>query len=255
MTEISPASIVIPTLNEEHYLPVLLESLANIDAPMDIIVVDGNSTDRTVRIAENFISRFRTPSTLRVLHAPERGGARQRNVGASSAVHPILIFMDADTVIPSPLHYAQMVSSFKEAGYVVAAPRLVALEREWRARLLYWMFYMFQRIFFVFGKPYFGGGCLLTKKEVFEKIGGFDEALPLGEDIDYSERAASEGPSGFLPVHIYTSARRFIKYGYWRYTKEYIRVFSIIVMKGRLALASKHIPADTFYPFGEHSGR
>ena len=49
---VPPASIIIPALNEEKYLPVLLESLRQVSAPMDIIVVDGNSTDGTAQVIE-----------------------------------------------------------------------------------------------------------------------------------------------------------------------------------------------------------
>jgi glycosyltransferase involved in cell wall biosynthesis len=51
---IQELSVIIPTLNEEHYLHYLLESLSREDIPqkLQVIVVDGNSTDRTIDIAK-----------------------------------------------------------------------------------------------------------------------------------------------------------------------------------------------------------
>src|SRR5664280_2399679 len=91
-------SVIIPTLNEEVNLPVTLRPLA--DHPdVELIVVDGGSSDRTVSIAQQFTS---------YVFASEPGRARQMNVGARHATGDILLFLHADTfLLPGALYEIQ----------------------------------------------------------------------------------------------------------------------------------------------------
>lgn len=245
MTEISPASIVIPTLNEEHYLPLLLESLAKIEAVMDVIVVDGNSRDRTKEVAQSFAARFPAPCSLRVMSSP-RGISVQRNAGAQEAKHPILIFIDADIIIPGAEEYRDMIEEFKKGGYAVAAPHLKSIQPNMKARLVYAGFNAFLRIATRFRRPYFAGSCLLTKRDVFFALGGFNVNFPVAEDIDYACRAAQVGSCGLLRAHARVSARRFEQYGYGRYARIYLIHAFVFLTTGSIKFQ------QIFYPFGEY---
>ena len=84
-------SIVIPTLNEEEYLPNLLESIARQDfKDYEIIVADAGSQDKTLEIAQKYGCNI-VPGGL-----PAKG----RNNGAKAAKGEVLFFIDADTVLP-----------------------------------------------------------------------------------------------------------------------------------------------------------
>ena len=107
------ASIIIPTLNEENYLPALLNSLKGVTFPIEIIVVDGNSDDNTATVVEKFKPFFFNNSSLRLLTS-KRGIALQRNFGATEAKYDLLIFCDADIVFLSVDTYQKMVSEFIE---------------------------------------------------------------------------------------------------------------------------------------------
>jgi len=238
-----PASIIVPTLNEEKYLPALLASLAKISAPLDIIVVDGDSIDGTAHVVQSFQTAFSGDSSLTLIRS-RRGISSQRNTGAAHAKHPILIFCDADIVFPSAEAYSDIVSRFKKHGYVAAAPVMLPVERGTRLRIVYRIVMIIQKVLFFLGRPYFAGSCLLTTKDVFAKIGGFDINVLLGEDVDYSLKAAKIGPCGLLDTSIRVSARRLIKYGYWWILKELPNVFRLL-MTGRI------IPETIFYPFGD----
>ena len=243
--EISPASIIIPTLNEEKYLPLLLDSLLKISAPIDIIVVDGRSEDQTVRVAEEYISAFTGTSSLRVIKSEERGISLQRNMGAAIAKYDLLIFCDADVVVPSAEVHAKLISVFEKKRFVVAAPPLFPTEAGIRIHLTATVAYTAQKILILFGKPYFGGAYLMTTKEIFARVGGFDTSLTLAEDVDYSLRAAQLGPYGLINSKVLVSARRLIKYGYgWIFNS--LPALFIFIRTGRVAKES------IYYPFGEY---
>lgn len=93
-------SIVIPTLNEEKFLPLLLEDLTKQTFPkelFEVIHVDGKSTDQTTAKA----AAFQKQLNLKTLVAQKRNVAFQRNLGAESATGEWVIFMDADDQLPS----------------------------------------------------------------------------------------------------------------------------------------------------------
>lgn len=87
-------SIIIPTLNEEAALPATLESIAALKpAPIEIIVADSGSEDRTVDVAR--------AHGVRVLADLSRGRAGQMNAGAQQAIGDQLCFLHADSEIPA----------------------------------------------------------------------------------------------------------------------------------------------------------
>jgi len=91
-------TIVIPTLNEEKYLPLLLSDLAEQTfRDFEVIHVDGNSEDQTVKKA----SEWRRKANLRTEKVKVRNVAFQRNLGSSKARGEWVIFMDADNRLPN----------------------------------------------------------------------------------------------------------------------------------------------------------
>ncbi|MFH2106659.1 MAG: glycosyltransferase [Candidatus Micrarchaeota archaeon] len=94
-------SFIVPALNEENYIERCLKSIKNQKTTLDfeIILSDGNSTDRTLRLAEKYVDR--------VVTSRKKGIALGRNAGAEFAKGDTLIFIDADTQIPP--HYANVI--------------------------------------------------------------------------------------------------------------------------------------------------
>lgn len=86
-------SVVIPAFNEEKYIERALESVTNqITAPDEIIVVNNNSTDKTVKIAEKF--------GVTIISEKEQGMIPTRNRGFNTAKHDIIARIDADVQVP-----------------------------------------------------------------------------------------------------------------------------------------------------------
>lgn len=87
-------SVIIPTLNEEKFLPSLLESLTvQTKKNFEVIVVDGSSKDKTVNVAKRFAKKL--PS-LRVIVSKKASLPLQRNTGARAAHADWFVFADAD---------------------------------------------------------------------------------------------------------------------------------------------------------------
>jgi len=210
--------------------------------------VDGNSEDDTVRMVEEFQSSFTGISSLRLIRSIKRGISLQRNMGAEAAKCNILIFCDSDIIIPSPEAYIKLLSEFTKRNYVAAAPRLVPIESGIDFRFFYRMFYVIQRFLLLFNRPYFAGSYLITTKDTFLKLGGFDTNIILGEDADYSLRAAKIGSCGSINIPYPVSARRVFKYGYSWMFKEVPNLFRFL-FTGRVK------PETIFYPFGKFGGK
>ncbi|MFA9289062.1 MAG: glycosyltransferase family 2 protein [Weeksellaceae bacterium] len=86
-------SVVIPVFNEEKYLKNCLESICNQEITADeIIVVDNNSTDKSVEIAKEF--------PVRIVHEAEQGMIAARNRGFNEAKYEIIARTDADVTVP-----------------------------------------------------------------------------------------------------------------------------------------------------------
>ncbi len=86
-------SIIVPTLNEgDNISSVLRQLMDQVDDAVELLVVDGGSTDRTVALASEF---------AQVLSAPGRGRATQMNHGAEASRSAILLFLHADTYLPA----------------------------------------------------------------------------------------------------------------------------------------------------------
>jgi glycosyltransferase involved in cell wall biosynthesis len=245
MKEVPPVSIIIPALNEEKYLPLLLASLREIDAPLDVIVVDADSTDGTVEVVKQHAESFTGNSTLCVIENKTRSISFQRNLGAAHAKHDILIFCDADMIVPAGSHEL-LISEFIEKQHVAAGPRFTVIERDVRIRLLISTLSFVERVSAFFGRALLPGGYLITRKETFVKVGGFDTGLLLAEDVDYSMRAGKEGNHGVLKAPVLLSGRRLTKYGYAWLFKEWANILRLVA-KGKL-----HNPERIYYPFGEY---
>ncbi len=246
MKKIPSVSVIIPTLNEERYLPILLKSLSKINSPLEIIVVDGGSTDGTAKAVERAKQLFSGDTRLQFISVQKKGIGLQRNIGVTYATNEILLFCDADIIAPSALEHEYIVSEFFKNEYAVATSKIVPLEKTIRSILLHRVAYAVQKILAQARRYYFGGAYMLTTKKVFNGIGGFDESLRISEDVDYSKRASKKGKSKIFSVPIKVSTRRYQKYGY-------LWIFKHPLIMAQLLTQGKITNKDThFYPFGEY---
>ncbi len=199
-------SIIIPTKNEEKYLPELLESVRrqNFPAPeYEIIVADNKSKDKTREIAGKFKCKI-TKGSL-----PGAG----RNLGAKAAKGEYLLFLDADTRLLKKNFLKKAIDEIRRRRLDIAVP-----EAHVKGKRMDKLFFEFWNNLVDISQhlmPYAGGWCIFASKKIHNKISGFDEKITLGEDSDYAQRAAKIGKFRMLKsVKIQVSPRRFKKEGY-----------------------------------------
>ena len=214
-------SIIIPTLREAANIGLLLESLQLQSlAPEQIIVADGGSEDDTARIARSFAQVLVLPC--------ERGTSLQRNAGARHATGELLIFMDADDRAPRDF-LLRVAHAYRRLPFAVACPWFVVRERDWSLRAAYFAF----NLLFFAGQGWLrmgSGVCIIVRREVFERIGGFDPELHLGEDIHLIRRASRHGLHRHLMIALETSGRRYQAHGFWKLSLFYARITPLLVL-------------------------
>ncbi len=204
-------SIIIPTLNEEDYLPHLLNSLSNQTfQDFEIIVADVNSQDKTRKIALN--------GGCRVV----KGGlpGHGRNNGAKIAQGEWYLFLDADVILP-PSFLEIAMTEIQDQNFSVASCFVKPLSNKISDKLLHGVvnlyFKITEKIY-----PHGAGFCIFIKKELHQSINGFDEKLKLAEDHDYVLRASKLGDFGLLKnVRIPVSVRRLDKDGRFNIAVKY----------------------------------
>lgn len=207
-------SIIIPTLNEEKHLPFLLESLKKQTfRDFEIIVADNHSKDRTREIALQF-GCLVTSGGL-----PSAG----RNAGARQASREWLLFLDADVLLP-PDFLEKALEEIQEKMLDLATPFIEPLSQN-KIDKFFCHFYNFYAKLTEPLWPHAPGFCIFVRKELFQKVGGFDENTRLAEDHDFIVKASRYGRFGLLTsVKIPFSVRRFEKDGRLNIALKYLGV-------------------------------
>lgn len=199
-------SIVIPTLNEEKYLPHLLMALEKQTVqPKEIIVADAFSTDNTRTIAKDFHCVIAEDDH----HGGPGGG---RNAGAAIATGDTLLFLDSDVTIAHTF-LEKSLAELEKRQLAIASCFIRPLSKSridhLGASLMDSYFYAMRYVL-----PHAAGYCIFIRREIHEFIHGFDETLVLAEDHDYVQRASKYGKFGFLKSQkISVSTRRFREEG------------------------------------------
>jgi glycosyltransferase involved in cell wall biosynthesis len=202
-------SVVITTRNEELHLPQLLDSLLVQEPPFEVVLVDSESRDRTVAIAQQFARQH--PGILRVIERPGSRGIG-RNIGVGAARGEAVAFIDGDCFADSRwLHHvrAALRRSTVVAGRTVPVgkPKYGQLERV----------ELFQQ-----GNDVTYPSCNLAyTRTLFVQLGGFDPRFVTAEDIDLNLRAVLTGAAiqydaaAVVYHHLRTTFLRFLVQAFW----------------------------------------
>jgi glycosyltransferase involved in cell wall biosynthesis len=217
-------SIVIPTKNEELYLPLLLASLrGQTYQDFEIIVADAHSTDRTREIA--------TKAGAKVIDGGMPGPGRNR--GAAVAQGELIFFFDADVILRHPCFLQDALLEFTARELDVATCGLHVQDGTLLDHAFHEAYNKYtsaiQPVL-----PHAVGSCILVKKSVHESLQGFDESVVFAEDHDYARRANKMGyHAGILRCHkIAISPRRYRKEGMVRTAAKMVWSEASILVRG-----------------------
>ncbi len=205
-------TIVVPAKNEIEMLPRLLESLCRQDyvgmRETRILIADAGSTDGTVEAALRFRDR------LQIEIVPGGLPSVGRNAGAKLATTKYVLFMDADVEIPEPTLLRRALWRMERRGLHLCTTNIACREGSFFDDVLYAGNNFMQRVG-SFMKPFATGMFMLFDREVFWKLGGFNEKALFAEDYLLSKDVARLR-FRIVRGRVLTTNRRFQKLGHGR---------------------------------------
>lgn len=209
MTKAPEVSVVIPAYNEATYIDRLLTALSKQkDVDFEVIVSDAQSRDGTKEVAESFEDRL----DISFYEAPPEGPAFGRNQGAKHARGEWLLFFDADVDLDDDRFIRKLVEGAENRGWSTSSGQLKVGGDSLLGKIGHNQGYL---NFMARTKhPIMQGYCMLTKRQVFEDLNGFNEDIQYGEDNDYATRSAKYG-FGFVKNAFYiVDPRRYEQEGW-----------------------------------------
>jgi glycosyltransferase involved in cell wall biosynthesis len=203
-------SIIICTLNEEHYLPKLLETLNRQEGTVfEVIIMDARSDDNTAGVVKEFQPRANFP--IRFIQLDRPGLSMQRNVGVDHALYDQLLFMDADVLLPDNF-IKESLRQLSSENIEIAGTKIYSAEQNPLFRLMYWSYSTFYLPIARLNNPIIHGCSIFATKDIHHKIGGFKNNVTF-EDFRYAADATPfYRPRLLKKVYVKTSARRYYKF-------------------------------------------
>jgi glycosyltransferase involved in cell wall biosynthesis len=204
-------SLIIPAYNEEHYIGECLRAAIKNSGNKfhEIIVIDNASTDATPKIASQFPG-------VKIISEPEKGLTKARERGRNVASGDILAYIDADTRMP-PHWLEQIEDQFsKNENLVILSGPYTYYDASHVRNFFVKLWYIFALPIYWLTGYMITGGNFAIRKNILEKMGGFDTSISFyGEDTNVARRAHQFGKVKFyLPFVMPTSARRFNNQGF-----------------------------------------
>ncbi len=229
-------SIIIPTLNEEKLLPKLLCRLKDKNLQQnynfEIIVSDGGSRDNTINVALEHADKVKVHNSDKTQNIAEG-----RNSGAKYANGNVLIFINGDVLINDITGFFEFLDNkFIKSNYPALACKVKIFPEEeiLSDKLFHFIYNLYFRLINIIGIGMGRGECQVIKKEVFTKVGGYNESLAAGEDFDLFRRIRKTGKILYANnICVYESPRRFRKLGYTGVTVSWLKNAISILYKNK----------------------
>lgn len=203
-------SVIIPAFNEERYIGKCLRAVFNLKGISDceVIVVNNASTDRTKEVVKKEFSE------VKLIEEPQKGLTLAYNRGASQAQGDILVFVDADVILPQD-HLEKIRKMFRKDLKLAALSGPYIYDDFWAKLLFNWVIIFFvlpgELILNRFLNIMAGvtSGNLAVRKKVFDKAGGFNEKIFYGLDTDFAKKIRKLGKVRYkFSLRVKSSARR-----------------------------------------------
>lgn len=237
-------AIVVPTLNEEHYIGKLLNSLVKQSVvPTEIVIIDAFSEDKTLEVIKEFKEKL---PHLKVFQYKRSTISCQRNFGVKKTKSPHILFLDADMYLGKTDSLAKYYQTILKKKPDLAVAPVMPLSRSARDKFMYATAHIIGTI----SKPIWPMATsmnMYVNRKMFKKVKGFDEKVKVAEDFDLALRIV-KAKGDYQILHspmIYTSVRRLRAEGRGRFTLKMAKALLHSLRHGY-----KNIPID--YDFGNH---
>lgn len=202
-------SIIIPALNEQDYIQSTLNGIfkhkCRASLP-EVIVIDNGSTDHTLQLVQSF------QANLRILERPNLKGQKHAILqeGADQAKGDVLLFLDADTLLP--LSYDVFIEEALQENQVVGGAFEFGFDQ---AKLPLQIITCLNRIRYRIWPRYFGDQAIFVTKQSLERCGGWP-SKNIMEAAYLCDRLRKQGQLKLIPHKVRTSARRFQRGGIFK---------------------------------------
>lgn len=213
-------SIIIPTLNEELFLPKLLFDISKQSYKnFEVIVVDGKSEDKTIEKANIYKKLF----TLNTFQVDTRSPSFQRNYGAKKAKGVYLIFLDADTRITKGF-LKNIYKATKNNQSLMYLPQILPDNKQLSDKTAFQMINYIVEISLKTPRAFSTGGSMIIERGLFSFLKGFNDELYLCEDHNLVRRVKQLGvmPKMVSTIKIRVSLRRLYKEGRLQMFSKYL---------------------------------
>lgn len=235
-------SIVIPCLNEEKSLPLLLKDLTNQTLQdFEVIVVDGHSKDKTVEYANKYKKSL--PSLV-ILPSKIRNVSVQRNMGGEAGKGTYLLFNDADNRLPK--HFLEGVKYHIGVKPTDMFTTWCLPDSNRRSdKAIATNLNLLTETGLLLGTPGALGAMIGCRRKIFGKIGGFNPEVAFAEDSEFIRQGHRKGFSFSIlrePRYVY-SLRRFRKIG----TLKLLQKYAVLNLK---ILTNQKVDQKKEYPMG-----
>lgn len=206
-TSLPFVSIIMAVRNEAEHLEDCLRSVASLDYPPDqleMILVDGNSTDATGEILTQWKANDKRIS---VLSNPKGSASAGMNLGVAAAKHDLVLWISGHSVL-QPSHLRECYNTLTETGAAAVGGILTTKGTTTIGRI---NAAVLSHPFGVGGGKHRIGGAsgwvpvvtmALYRKSSIEAVGGFDESLPRSQDNDLHDRMNKQGMRSYVNTEI-----------------------------------------------------
>lgn len=236
-------AIIIPTLNEEGFIGRLLDSIIRQSVlPQELVIVDACSKDKTIQEIKKRQPKLKN---LQYFQMPKSTISRQRNFGAKKTTSSRLLFLDADMELRGKDLLEKYLKEVLEKKADMATATTLPDSSYWKDLIYFQAEDLVFKLFKYFW-PVIAARNFYVRRQVFEKLGGFDEEIAVGEDQELAQRIIKNGgKSVFLKsVKLHTSVRRVKFEGRRRYA------WRMILFGARILLFG-HKKSRVKYEFGK----
>ncbi len=219
-------SIVIPAHNEEKFISRCLQSVSILndsDQIKEVIVVNNASTDQTGDMVKRDFPR------VKLINEPRKGLTIAYNRGAKAAKGDILVFIDADSILP-PNHLSKIIKALEQDPNIIAVSGPYVYKDGGLfcaivTRFAYTFIvtpadFILNRLLKI--SAFIASGNLAIRKKAFDQVGGFNENIFYGLEADFTQRIRKIGKVRFIHnISVESSARRFMIEGTLRMMLRY----------------------------------